>query len=153
MKTLNIGGNDYIIEFTFEAAMNSPCVESVMRFMSAVSETDSSIETIIPTMSSLPSTAMSMFRAGLLEHYDFDMQTTKELVKALFAQERKKAEEDETYSGITDFYGLMAFCVEAMTDDGFFDLIGLSSMTATARTQKTPQDHKKKSRKTSPSEM
>lgn len=138
MKIINIGGKDYTFEFSIEASMYGDCTESVMNFMFDVGNAQEEQDTreLLKTMTSIPNTAMTLFYAGLMEHHGDDitnMAQAKELVKVYFKE-----------SG-ANFYSIIQEMLECMGDDGFFDLIGLTAMTAeTTKPMKQPQDHKKK---------
>lgn len=154
MKTITIGGNDYTFEFTIEASLYSECTEKVTGLMvgagSAQMEEENSKENIkamLSTMSDIPSVAMTMFYAGLMEHHgslgDGKVKNIKE-AKLLVKQYLSEHKNDEK----GNFYALMQEMMECMADDGFFELIGLDKMFTPAqekkKTPKTPQDHKKK---------
>ena len=52
-----------------------------------------------------------------------------------------------------NFYALLKLCIDQMGEDGFFKLTGLEDMLNQTEEEekpvpKTPQDHKRKSRKT-----
>lgn len=154
MKIITIGGIDYTFEFTIEASLYSECTEKVTGLMvgagSAQMEEENSKENIkamISTMSDIPSVAMTMFYAGLMEHHgslgDGKVKSIKE-AKLLVKQYLSENKDDEK----GNFYALMQEMMECMSDDGFFELIGLDKMFTPTQEKKkvpkTPQDHKKK---------
>lgn len=154
MKTIAIGGIDYTFEFTIEASLYSECTEKVTGLMvgagSAQMEEENSkenIKSMLSTMSDIPTVAMTMFYAGLIEHHgvsgDGKVKSIKD-AKNLVKQYLSEHKEDEK----GNFYDLMQEMMECMADDGFFELIGLDKMFTptpkTAKVPKTPQDHKKK---------
>lgn len=148
MKVINIGGKDYTIEFTIEASLYSECTEKVMGLMLSIADAGEKDElsAIAPSMSDIPQTTLTMFYAGLLEHHGEEGDgtvLTKKDAKKLIKQYLDEHKEDET----GNFYGLMELMIEIMTDDDFFNQIGLKQLfqeTQTEKEVKTPQDHKKK---------
>lgn len=153
-KVLNIGGQDYKLEYSIEASLYAECVASLTSLMSDIETAgdENDVKKALVGISNIPQTALTMFYAGLMEahgtHSDGDgkvpdIQTAKRLV-ALYIKEHK---EDET----GNFYGIMQMCIEQMGEDGFFDLIGMTAMANTVakpkKPKKLPQDHKKASGK------
>lgn len=149
MKIINISGKDYKIEFTIEASLYSECTEKVASLLTRLNEAESKddIYTLISGISDVPGTVLTMFHAGLMEHHGEDgdksvlsKKDSKSLMKQYIAEH--KDEESGT------FFGIMSEMIEIMTDDGFFDLIGLSqAFTQEKKEPKKPQDHKKKTTK------
>lgn len=150
MKTLNIGGKDYIFEFTMEASLYDECAISITSFMNELNEgeTKSDMKRIIASMANIPQTALTVFYAGLLEHHGKDgdksilgKSDAKKLIKTYFNEHK----EDEK----GNFYGVLNLMIEIMMDDGFFEQIGLTQALTmdTEKTTKKPQDHKKKAAK------
>lgn len=145
-KSLNIGGQDYKLEYTIEASLCEECTEKLIHFLgntigaaSAEDITDDMeeaqkekiIKTVIKNsisgISNLPQTALAIFYAGLLEYHGpsgdktiRSKQDAKELVKAYF----KEHEED----GTDNFYDLLMICIEQMGADGFFKRTGIEKM-------------------------
>ena len=149
---LKIGDKEYKLEFSFEASMYSDCVSSVMKILSGMSESDA--ESVISSMSDIPKTAVTLLYAGLLEHHGVDaigdgpkvpnLKVAKMLAKQWILEQGEGG----------NFYDLLKLCIDQMGEDGFFKLTGLEEMLATAEEKmeqkpvpKTPQDHKKKTRK------
>ena len=139
MKILQIGNKEYKIEYSIEASLYADCTEKVTELFANIAEAGSKdgIKNIIKAMSNIPQTTLHMFHAGLLEHEEnWDMSKTKSVVKQYLSEHKN----DET----GNFYGLMEILIEEMSNDGFFELIGLDKMFAPAKKQpKLPQDHKK----------
>lgn len=154
MKTLNIGGKEYKIEFTMEASLCNDCTEKVTGLMLKIAEADDkkAIKDMISTMSDIPQTSLTMFYAGLLEHHgpdgDGSVKSLKD-AKALIKQYFNEHAED----GTGNFYDVLQILIEQMGEDGFFKQIGLEQMMnqteepKAKKEPKTPQDHKKKTTK------
>lgn len=145
-KVLNIGGQDYKLEYTIEASLCEECTEKLIYFLGNTigstqvltdemtdEEKEKATTTIIKNsisgISNLPQTALSIFYAGLLEHHGpsgnntiRSKQDAKDLVKTYF----KEHEED----GTDNFYDLLMICLEQMGEDGFFKRTGLEKMMA-----------------------
>lgn len=144
---IKVGRNEYTIEFTFEASLYGECTEKVIAFMSAIPEngTADEIKHFITSLSDIPSTTLTMFYAGLMEHHGEDGDgtvTSKKDAKAILKAyiEENRDNEDGT------FYAVMEKMIEQMGEDGFFDRIGLTKILSTEEPKKPkmPQDHKKK---------
>lgn len=130
-KVLNIGGNDYKLEYSIEASLYADCVANLTGIMtdigSARSEND--IKKLLSGISNIPQTTLTMFYAGLLEahgtHPDGDGKVPNiQAAKRLISQYLKEHAEDET----GNFYGIMEMCISQMSEDGFFKLVGLEAM-------------------------
>jgi CRISPR/Cas system CSM-associated protein Csm2 small subunit len=144
---IKVGRGEYTIEFTFEASLYGECTEKVIAFMSAIPEngTADEIKHFITSLSDIPSTTLTMFYAGLMEHHGEDGDgtvTSKKDAKAILKAyiEENRDNEDGT------FYAVMEKMIEQMGKDGFFDRIGLTKILSTEEPKKPkmPQDHKKK---------
>lgn len=147
MLNKTIGGKDYTFEFSIEASMYNECTENVMELFSTLSEaqTREEVKEVIKGISNIPKVAVTMFYAGLMEHHGVDGDRTvlsigdaKRLVKQ-YCLEHK--EDDKG-----DFYTIMEEMMGCMSDDGFFELMGLAKMMRQTEEKlpKTPQDHKRK---------
>ena len=136
--------------------MYSDCVQKVTNLMLDVSSghEDADLKQILAGISDIPSTAVTCFFAGLLEHHgtheDGDskvpnLRTAKKLAVSLIRDES---------NDVDNWYDLFTLCTEQMGEDGFFDLIGLGEILGTKEKKPlpVPQDHKKKSTKTKISE-
>lgn len=150
MKLLNIGGKDYKIMFTFEAALYRECVEKVTDLILGIAEgaAHESINVLKSSMSDIPGATIIMFHAGLMEENPTsNISETKELLKQYFRENK----DHET----GNFYGFMQLLLECMGDDGFFRQIGLEQMAnqieeeTDTGIEKSAQDHKRRTRKTS----
>lgn len=151
MKVLNIGGVDYTFEFTIEASLYSECTEKVTGLMAnagmAQAEEGNAMEQVkgmLSTMADIPTVAMTMFYAGLMEHHS---DTVRSLKDAKVLVKKYLAEHKDDDKG--NFYAIMQDMMECMADDDFFKLIGLDKMfqTESKKVTKMPQDHKKKTTK------
>lgn len=152
MLELKIGEKDYKIEYTIEATLCDECVEKITDLMckSVAAEDTTVIKAIVNSISSIPSTALSMFYAGLLEHHGENGDNTvtskkkaKELLKQ-YMEENKDNDEG-------NFYSLITILINEMAENDFFKLIGLEKMITNIQAneevkkpKKQPQDHKPK---------
>ena len=130
-KSLNIDGKEYHLEYSIEASLYADCVTTLMDFLSGMDGEDDTekIKNTIVSLSTMPKVAITIFYAGLIEahgtHPDGDgsvpdLNTAKQLVRR-YMNEHK---DDET----GNFYGILQMCIDQMTEDGFFKLIGLTEM-------------------------
>lgn len=154
-KILNIGGQDYKLEYSIEASLYADCVSGLTSLMTdiEIAGEESNIKKLLSGISNIPQTALVMFYAGLMEahgtHPDGDGKVPNiETAKKLIAQYIKEHSGEE----LGNFYGIMLMCVEQMGEDGFFNLVGLfplmEKMTEPVKkSRKVPQDHKKASGK------
>lgn len=155
-----VGGKEYTLEYTFEAAENQKCVDAMTdifggAMMTKIDETKSEalqIRDFLMTISDLPRMAMDMFYAGLLENHgeDGDGSITSRMdAKRLYKQFCKENPED---AKAVSYYGLVTAISNQMEEDGFFkrtgmaDILGnMNGVVAENKEQKgQPQDHKKK---------
>ena len=145
-KLLSIDGEEYKLEFSIEASLYNDCIDRVVSLMYSVDEGQTDIRKLFNGVSDLPNTAISCFYAGLLEHHGKEVgdgrvpniSAAKKLATVLLKTED---------SGISNWYDLLTICLNQMGEDGFFELIGLTSFLTTeepGRARKTPQDHKRK---------
>lgn len=154
-KVLNIGGQDYKLEYSIEASLYADCISSLTGLMTDIETAGNlnDIKKVLAGVSNIPQTTLTMFYAGLMEahgnHPDGDgMVSDIQTAKRLIAQYIKEHTEDET----GNFYGIMQMCIEQMGEDGFFKLTGLNPMMEAMTSKpkkklKIPQDHKKPSGK------
>lgn len=164
MKILTIGGKDYKVEFSFEAAEYKDCVDSIFKVISGSyimknGPTDENEKISVATailngtsdmVSDIPKIAVTALYAGLLENNPVE---NEQAAKALFKQFVKENPDDERAS----FWGMYDFLRDCMEEDGFFKLTGMdkviAQMSEAAEEQKSksgkiPQDHKRKSTST-----
>lgn len=153
MRVLQIGKEEYKLQFDIEASLYSECTEKLTSIMMGLSEADTieGKKNLFSSIANIPQTTLHMFHAGLLENHNVTLSDSKKLI----SQYIKEHKEDETGS----FYGVMEMLIDDMANDGFFELIGLDSMFAKEENQtkeeikKIPQDHKKKQATTKVTEI
>ena len=109
MKVINIDGIDYTFEFTIEASLYSECTEKVTGLMAnagmAQAEDGNAMEQVkgmLSTMADIPTVAMTMFYAGLMEHHG---NTVKCLNDAKVLVKKYLAEHKDDDKG--NFYAIM----------------------------------------------
>lgn len=164
MKILTIGGKDYKVEFSFEAAEYKECVDRVFKVISGsyimkngptedgekVSMATAIMDGTSDMISDIPKIAVTTLYAGLLENNPVE---NEQAARALFKQFVKENPEDDRAS----FWGMYDFLRDCMEEDGFFKLTGMDKvidkLNEAAEEQKSksgkiPQDHKKKSTST-----
>lgn len=164
MKILTIGGKDYKVEFSFEAAEYKECVDRVFKVISGsyimkngpsedgekVSMATAIMDGTSDMVSDIPKIAVTTLYAGLLENNPVE---NEQAARALFKQFVKENPEDDRAS----FWGMYDFLRDCMEEDGFFKLTGMDKvidkLNEAAEEQKSksgkiPQDHKKKSTST-----
>ncbi len=150
-KVLNIGGQDYKLEFSIEASLYADCVSELTNILTdvGVAGIQKNVKMIISGISNIPKATLSMFYAGLMEAHGIhpggdgkvpDINTAKKLI----TQYIKEHSED----GLGNFYNIMQMLIAQMEEDGFFKLIGLETLTEMMMdASKKPKDHKKVSEK------
>ena len=155
MKTLTIGGNEYKLEYTFEASEHKDTVQKMFKVLSGaylmrkgvvIDETDEEkakeamvnamIDGSAEMVADVPHIVKSAFYAGLLEHNPKSEEEAYSLMKE-YMKENK-----------ISYRKLFEDIKECMEDDGFFDLSGLTEMLqemngTPKKAKKVPQDHKK----------
>ena len=150
MLELKIGSKTYKVEYSVEAALYGNCTEKVAEFFTngATAQGKDAIKSFISTIADLPKLALEMFYAGLMEHHGENGDRTVLSVddaRALLTKLIKDNKGEE----LGNFYGIIGVLMGQMADDGFFDMIGLTQITANlnqtkAKAPKKPQDHNKK---------
>lgn len=151
-KVLNIDGQEYKLEYSIEASLYADCVSNLTCLMADIgmAEDNKDVKGILHGMSNVPQTALVLFYAGLMEAHGRhsngdgrvpDLETAKRLI-AKYIKEKADTEDG-------NFYSIMEMCINQMTEDGFFKLVGLDRViqAGKAKTKKVPQDHKKASAK------
>lgn len=153
-KILTIGGKDYKLEYTVEAALYKDGIDRIVEFLGGALGIQGE-EEITKDLSDedkmkvrrqlltnfrtealdIPDTALTMFYAGLLEHHGADgdgsivsKKDAKSLVKQLFAEQPE--------DGISDFAALLSVCLDQMGEDGFFKKTGLTKIMGESKTPK-----------------
>lgn len=159
MKVLNIGGKEYKMEFTFEAAECKDLVQKMFNLLSGAyifkhvkeNEQNTSMAMIDGTaemISEIPHICKIAFYAGFLENQNSHGIITEESANDLMRSYMKETK--------ISYSKLHEMIKEWMEEDGFFDLSGLTDMIQKLNesaeeqqeTPKQPQDHKKKSTST-----
>lgn len=150
-KVIPIDGKEYHLEYTIEASLYADCISSLTEFMAdiEIANSNKDIKKVLAGMSNIPQTALTLFYAGLMEahgsHEGGDNSVPdKETAKTLIAKYIKENKEN----GEGNFYSILEMCINQMSEDGFFDLVGLNAMMSQKpKLRKVPQDHKKASGK------
>lgn len=164
MKTIQISGNEYTLEFSFAAAEHKSIVQKMFNALSGgyifkhaqigangdqSNLAEATIDGTAELVSEIPHICKDAFYAGLLEHNPVSMEESSNLMKT-YMKENKLS-----------FNKLYREIKTIMEDDGFFDLTGITEMleemnkTVEGETEekpkkapKVPQDHQKKSTST-----
>ena len=132
MRLLTIGGNEYKVEFSFEAAEYKDCVDKVFKVVSGGyimkrgitgKEDKSEMATAMmdgtaDMFSDMASLSITCLYAGLLENNPVE---DEKAARALFKQFVKENPDDERAT----FPGMYEFLKKCMEEDGFFKLTGL----------------------------
>lgn len=143
MKIINIDNKDYKFEYTLEASLYKDCADAMFNMLAdeAIAENEQDLKKYLSSVTNVPSTALTIFYAGLLEHHSDEItciEDAKVLLKKYFSEGGANG----------NFYDLFAELAEMMGNDGFFELVGLDKVFNTqTETTKVPQDHKKKTTK------
>ena len=149
MKEITVNGNEYKLEFSFEAVEHKELVKKMFDIVSGAIFVKSAKDLSKPTsedmidgsgnmIAELPHICVTAFYAGLLENNPVPQDEAKTLMKA-YMKENKLS-----------FKMLYEELRQCMEDDGFFELSGLTDMlnsmneTGEEKIAKIPQDHRKK---------
>ena len=149
MKEITVNGNEYKLEFSFEAVEHKELVKKMFDIVSGAIFVKSAKDLSKPTsedmidgsgnmIAELPHICVTAFYAGLLENNPVPQDEAKTLMKA-YMKENKLS-----------FKMLYEELRQCMEDDGFFDLSGLREMSESMNEEmeekitKIPQDHRKK---------
>ena len=130
MKILNIGGKEYKLEFSFEAAEYKDVVQKMFNVLSGAyyvvkNSVDADDETsakigfitgITEMVSDIPNIVKTAFYAGLLEHHNLKEDEAKQLMRQ-YLKENK-----------CSYNVLFEDIKVCMEEDGFFDLSGINEM-------------------------
>lgn len=148
MKEITVNGNDYKLEFSFEAAERKDFVSMMFRIVSGAALLEDAADMENPTpkdmingtinmVSDIPHICRTGFFVGLMENNPLSETEAKALMKS-YMKENK--------IGYADLYEDLRKCME---EDGFFELSGitkmLNQMAENQKQRKVPQDHKQKS--------
>lgn len=149
MKTLKIGGENYTLEYSFEAAECKDVVQGIFEMLSfapiakRTGGEESDISAMVGGTSEMvaliPGLCRNAFYAGLLENNPVSEDEAKTLMKA-YMKENKLS-----------YPQLMEEISACMEEDGFLSLSGVKQRIEEMYAEneetelpKTPQDHKKK---------
>jgi len=138
---LTIGGKEYTFTYTVDASLCEECVEKTTGLMMQIgmAQDEKDLRKMVSGIANVPTTALSMFYAGLLEHHGSGRDGDKsvrskedalDLIKQYFAENP----DDEN----ANFYGLLTMILGQMGDDGFFKTIGLEAMFSQAENAPKP---------------
>lgn len=132
MKTINVNGNDYVLEYSFRAVEHKETVQKMFNVMSGAylvkdanmvdgePAKEHSLATMIQGVSEMvadvPHIVKTAFYAGLLEHQEMSEEEVYQLLKD-YMKENKLS-----------FNKIFEDIKACMEDDGFFDLSGLNDM-------------------------
>ena len=129
MKILNIGGKEYKLEFSFEAAEYKDIVQKMFNIVSGayvvkssagaedeMSATAGMINGVSEMVADIPSIVKTAVYAGLLEHHNVTEDGAKQLMRQYLKE--NKCSYNKLFEDIK-------VCME---EDGFFDLSGISEM-------------------------
>lgn len=160
-KRLQIGDREYKLEYTIEASLYNECIQKMLDFfgntfaitneeeltkgMTNEEKTKMRVKLLQDSLSgmiNLPSTAMTVFYAGLLEYHgesgDNTVQSMED-AKALIKQYFKEHEND----GTDNFYDLLNVCMEQMGEDGFFKRTGIERfLSQNEESEETPKPNR-----------
>lgn len=160
-KRLQIGDKEYKLEYTIEASLYNECTEKMINFfgktlaitnekeltkgLSNEEKAKARIKLLQDSLSgmiNLPSTAMTVFYAGLLEYHGESGDNTIQSIedaKVLIKQYFKEHEED----GTDNFYDLLHICMEQMGEDGFFKRTGLEKfLSQNEKSEENPKPNR-----------
>lgn len=146
-KVLPIGGKEYKLEYTIEAALYENCVSELMEFFakslgaadspdkeeSQEEKTKRAIKNGISGFSNIPCLTVTILYAGLIEHHGTGRNGDKTVLNRNDAKEIiREYFEDHAEDGKDTFYDVFQICIEQMSEDGFFKRIGLEKMMSQA---------------------
>lgn len=117
MKTILIDGKEYKFEFYFEAAMNQDFVSKCYKMVSGGYIMEDRLSGVANSVAALPELCLTAFHAGLLEN---DATVDKDRAKVLMRTYMKDHK--------LNFIQLWEELKNAMEEDGFFDLSGITEM-------------------------
>lgn len=140
-KEIEIGGKEYKLEYSIEASLRSECVESAYKTGMLIGDAFEG-DKMIAEISNLPTNAVSLLYGGLLEHHGEDGDETVTSVKDARKLAKQYVKEHINDEGSV-WVNLCLECLNQMTEDGFFKLIGLNMETE----EQTEAEPPKKSRK------
>lgn len=144
---LTIGGKEYKLEYTMEAALYDEGIEKLVSFMEKafggmdaddngdmtdeeiIEKQERAMKKGIAGISNIPAVTLSVFYAGLLEHHGTGKNGDRSVRSKEDAKDVLRAYlEDHENDGTGNFYDLLMICINQMGEDGFFKRIGLEKM-------------------------
>lgn len=136
---IEVSGESYEIEFTFEAAHYKKCVQKAWNYFSGASmikeasiseiyggesaDKMMTLNTIMNAMCDVPEMVITFLYAGLLENHGDEVKTERD-ARALYKQFTKEHPKDERAME----FGMLNALREQMENDGFFERIGLGML-------------------------
>lgn len=133
MKTINIGGNEYVLEYSFRAVEHKETVQKMFNVVSGAylvkhanlnptednkgNDASIMISGVSEMVADIPHVVKTAFYSGLLENHS---EITEEEAYQLMKQYLKENK--------ISFNKLFEDIKDCMEDDGFFDLSGLNDM-------------------------
>ena len=141
---LTIGGKEYTFKFSVEASLNDECIEKTTDLIYKIGNTKSvaDIQNMIHTISNVPTVALSVFYAGLLEYHGMGRDADHSIRSKDDAKELIKVYlEENAGDAKANFYEILTMMIEQMGEDGFFALIGLDQIFS-QQEEKKPRKRK-----------
>lgn len=120
MKVLNIGGKEYKLEYSFEAAEHKQTVQKMFNIVSGayMFKSENPLEAIIAgtteMIGDIPGIVRTAFYSGLLENNPVSEEESVSLMRQYMKENGK------------NYRNLYDDIFKCMEDDGFFDLSGLT---------------------------
>lgn len=148
MKVIKVNGEEYKIEFSFEAAEHKECVQKMFNVVSGVyiakhtgldaNENDDKlkmagavVDGVSEMVAEIPHICVTAFYAGLLENNPKSEAEAKAIMKTYMKENKLSYKK---------LYEELRKCME---DDGFFDLSGLTDMLEEMNKNIVKQDGQK----------
>lgn len=156
MRRLTINGKEYTFKFSIEASLYNECTESAMNMILSFGEAQGEAESVkigdseakdhfmsamrktFSTVANVPSTALTLFYAGLMEYHGASGDNSIRSIS-----DAKKVLSDYLRESEQNFYDVLNLMLECMGEDHFFELTGISRVLNTA----DGESEKKNSRK------
>lgn len=149
MKTLNIGGKDYTLEYTIGASLYDDCVVSVMNLLTSsvyaergIADQRKALQEQLSVVGGIPKVTLTVFYAGLLEHHgtgEYAGDDSDETVESLKDAKRIIGSylQENKDTGNGTWIDVLNLCTECMGDDGFLTMIGVDKMIEMQTPRKT----------------
>lgn len=124
MKTLTVNKKEYKVEYFVEASLNVECLKNILSmlyYVSLAETTQEKRQVISKMVSDIPQTTINVLYAGLLENNEgITAEDAKQVTKEYLIENKG------TDKG--SYYALLTELIEIMSDDGFFELVGVKKM-------------------------